>query len=180
MFGLDDDGLLRKKRGFFTSLSNPFKWNNEQQTDLSTTTDTTTEVDGDVKTVVTSTVTSTDGAVVATDKTVDESRRMTTMDGLKTRMMNIVDIGKDVQNSLVVSAPYLPVVFKVATYLVPGLSSYQVLVLSVNVATVTAQAIQDYRDGKEISKDAIGKLVMDTLLVRIPFTNLALVTRARA
>jgi hypothetical protein len=38
----------------------------------------------------------------------------------------------------------------------------------VNVATVTAQALQDYWDGKEVSHDAIQKLVMETLLVRTP------------
>ncbi|XP_025415082.1 uncharacterized protein LOC112686838 [Sipha flava] len=163
IYGLNDGGLLRKKRGFFSSVSNLFKQSDVQPTDPPTVTAATaTEIDGDVKTVKT-----TDGAVVVTDETVDDdadSGQTTTMDSLKSQLVNIVDVGKDVHNSLVVAAPYLPIVFKVATFVVPSLSTYQVLVLSVNVATVTAQALQDYWDGKEVSHDAIQKLVMETLL----------------
>lgn len=189
MYGLDNDGfggggLLRKKRSYFSPFSNLFGSDVPEDQSSTATTVTKTDVNGDVKTVVTSAVTSTDvdgdvktvatSAVTSTTGDVPadhDDHQMTAVEKVKGRLMDIVYIGrKDVENSLVVSAPYLPVVCKVAMFLVPGLSSYEVLMMSVNVATITAQALREYEDGESVSDitvDVAKKLAMDTLLVRI-------------
>lgn len=67
-------------------------------------------------------------------------------------LMNIVGIGSDVENALVIAAPYAPIVYKVATYLVPGLSAYHVILLSINVATITVEAVRNYEKGDGLFK----------------------------
>lgn len=66
-------------------------------------------------------------------------------------LMNIVGIGQDVENSLVAAAPYLPMVCKVAMFVVPGLSHYQMLMMALNMATITSQAYRNYENGESIT-----------------------------
>lgn len=89
---------------------------------------------------------------------------------IQTNVMNIVSIGQEVKESMVVAAPYLPMVYKVAVYLIPGLSTYEVLTLSVNVATITADALAHYADGESLSDVALkaGTQIVYNTLVRIP------------
>lgn len=86
---------------------------------------------------------------------------------MQNNVMHIVDIGKDVKDSMVTAAPYLPMVFKIAVYFIPGMSSYQVLMLSVNIATITSQAILRYSEGESISSvafDAGTKIAYESMV----------------
>jgi len=56
---------------------------------------------------------------------------------------HIVTIGSDVNNSLVEAAPYLPLVNKLTTYIMPELSLSDVVTLSLNVAVLATQGAAD-------------------------------------
>jgi len=66
------------------------------------------------------------------------------MNSAQSKITHIVGIGTDVKRAMVEAAPYLPLVNKVATYIVPDLSQRDVLMLSVNVAALTTQGIKNY------------------------------------
>lgn len=111
-------------------------------------------------------VVSTDAATtsVVSTEIVNDDGYFNTM---RTNVMHIVSIGQEVENSMVVAAPYLPMVFKVAVYLIPGISTYQVLTLSVNVATITAQALVHYAEGEsltEVAFEAGGQIAYSALV----------------
>lgn len=92
------------------------------------------------------------------------------MDGVQSGVLRIVAIGQDVKTSLVEAAPYLPMVWKVVVFLVPGLSQYELLLLAENVATVTTQALHDYEAGESLSSvltDVAKKAIWESVLVSV-------------
>lgn len=73
-------------------------------------------------------------------------------------VMDIIVIGKNIEESMIVAAPYLPLVWKVATFVVPGLQPFQMLTLSVNVASITMHAAQQYMEGESMTNIAAGAM----------------------
>lgn len=122
------DLFRRRKRGFF--------WSNED--DRKETIAATTITDSTTVSTTGSTITT---GMATTPKDVEDT------DGDQPDVMNIVVIGGDVEKSLVVAAPYLPLVYKVTTHFVPSLSPYKVVTLSLNVAALTTEASQNYEKG---------------------------------
>jgi len=57
---------------------------------------------------------------------------------------HIVCIGSDVKKSLVEAGQYLPLVKKLTTYIIPDLSLYDLVTLSLNVASLTTQGAANY------------------------------------
>lgn len=78
----------------------------------------------------------------------------------------IFDIGEDVESSLVKAAPYLPLVTKVALFLVPGIREYQMLVMALNVASITSEAYKRYDDGEGLTTVAASAAWQMFTLVR--------------
>lgn len=86
---------------------------------------------------------------------------------IQTNVMKIVSIREDMENSMVVASPYLPMVYKVVLYLIPGASTYQIITLTVNIATITAQALKQYAEGESltgVTLKAGSKIAYDTLV----------------
>lgn len=67
---------------------------------------------------------------------------------------SIANIGDNVESSLVKAAPYLPLVTKVAMVIVPGLREYQMLMMAIEVATITSQGYKRYNDGESMTSVA--------------------------
>lgn len=67
---------------------------------------------------------------------------------------SIANIGDNVESSLVNAAPYLPLVTKVAMFVVPGIREYQMLMMAIEVATITSQGYKRYNDGESMSSVA--------------------------
>lgn len=80
---------------------------------------------------------------------------------------NFISAGKDLASSMMAAAPYLPLVYKIAVFIVPGLSSYYILLYAVNVAAITAQAVQNYQSGQSmtsVTSEAGMKLLYNSLV----------------
>lgn len=67
---------------------------------------------------------------------------------------SIANIGDNVESSLVKVAPYLPLVTKVAMFVVPGLREYQMLMMAMEVATITSQGYKRYSEGESMTSVA--------------------------
>lgn len=95
--------------------------------------------DADITTTVNSEMTTTAAKVEEAYKNFMDATQSSTE-------THIVTIGSDVRKSLVNAAPYLPLVNKLATYVVPDLSPRDVVTLSLNVAALTTQGAADYEN----------------------------------
>lgn len=67
---------------------------------------------------------------------------------------SIANIGENAESGLVKAAPYLPLVTKVAMFIVPGLREYQMLMMAIEVATITSQGYKRYNDGESMTSVA--------------------------
>jgi len=70
------------------------------------------------------------------------------LNAAQTQATHILSIGTDARRTLVEVAPYLPLVNKVTTHIVPDLSEHDILTLSVNVAALTTEGIMNYANAK--------------------------------
>ncbi|XP_026804277.1 DNA-directed RNA polymerase II subunit RPB1-like [Rhopalosiphum maidis] len=130
----------RRKRGFFSMpFTKSVEGDEEETATTITTSDTDTDTDADADTT-----TRTFANKIAETAAKVQAAYWDFMNSAQSKMTHIVSIGTDVKRSLVVAAPYLPLVNKVATYIVPDLSQRDVLTLSVNVAVLTTQGIKNY------------------------------------
>lgn len=94
--------------------------------------------DADLTTIVNSEMTATAANIEAAYRSSMKSSEET----------HIVCIGEDVKESLVEAGEYLPLVKKLTTYIIPDLSLYDVVTLSLNVAALTTQGAEDYANTK--------------------------------
>lgn len=166
----------RQKRSF-SWYTFPFMSNDDKSSVTSTTTTTSTTAtsttkttDDDVaiavadpKTISTIDVKHFDGNtdVVANTERVPDSGMVASSEGTSTdeedsteKDLNIVNIGEDIEISKTIAAPYIPLVSKVAVSIIPVISQGQLLMLSVNMASITMQAIRNYEQRKSLSKMA--------------------------
>jgi len=90
---------------------------------------------------VTSTVNS---EMTATVANIEAAYRSFTDATQSSKETHIVCIGPDVEKSLVEAGQYLPLVNKLTKYIIPDLSLYDVVMLSLNVASLTTQGAKDY------------------------------------
>lgn len=135
---VDESYTWRKKRGFFSSFQIPvpiieFVYDGDDKNDAE---DTTVTSDVDFTTTVKSGLTATAANVDAAYKSFLDAFQ-------SSKETHIVTIGTDVNNSLVKAAPYLPLVNKLTTYIMPDLSLRDVVTLSLNVAVLTTQGAAD-------------------------------------
>lgn len=164
--GADAAATARKRRGFFDFSFPSFMSSNVNET---TTKSTSVVNGGDVTTTTTGTTTDVEtkacsdvGEKTAVNTTTSSTTTVNTttaagagfMSYYNAATVSIVGIGKELGSSMVVAAPYLPIVYKVAIFIVPGLSSYQALLLAVNVATITTEAVRNYEGGQSFSQVA--------------------------
>ncbi|KAE9534478.1 hypothetical protein AGLY_008568 [Aphis glycines] len=141
--------LCRKKRGFL-SLKIPSLFGGESVDEgKEVNADTTTTSNAD-------TTTNTVAAYMASTATNVEEIYNGLLNAAQSQATHILSIGTDTRRTLVEVAPYLPLVNKVATYIVPDLSEHDVLTLSVNVAALTTQGIMNYANSKPPTKSNIG------------------------
>ncbi|XP_029344206.1 uncharacterized protein LOC100573813 isoform X2 [Acyrthosiphon pisum] len=133
----DDLYGWRRKRGFFSSLKIPVAMpytecvdENDEKTVAENTIITS---DADVTTTVNSEMTATAANIEAAYKSFTDAKET-----------HIVCIGPDVEKSLVEAGQYLPLVNKLTKYIIPDLSLYDVVMLSLNVASLTTRGAKDY------------------------------------
>lgn len=136
--GMTTGGNARSKRDLFGSL-----WSDDQREEVETVTD--------------------NASSVQLQQADDDSD-----EGYLDRIGSaIVDVGEDVESCLVTAAPYLPLVTKVALFVVPGLREYQMLVMALNVASITSDAYKRYDDGEGMTTVAASAAWQMFMLVRI-------------
>jgi len=140
---------LRSKRGFFSSFQIPIpfielvnKDDNKNGTENPTITS-----DADITTTVSSGMTATAANVDAAYNSFLDAIHLS-------KEPHIVTIGSDVDRSLVETAPYLPLVNKLTTYIMPDLSLRDVVTLSLNVAALTTQEAA-YNANAQITGDQV-------------------------
>lgn len=132
-------GFYRKKRGFF-SMKIPSLFGGES-------------VDNGKEVMADTTTTSN---ADTTTYTVDMASTAANVKAFYNGLLNsaqsqathILSIGTDAKRTLVEVAPYLPLVNKVTKHIVPDLSEYDILTLSVNVAALTTQGIRNYSNAE--------------------------------
>lgn len=135
----------RRKRGFFSSFQIPapiieFIYDDDDKNGAE---DTTVTSDAEVTTTATSGLTATAANVNAAYKSFLDAFQ-------SSKETHIVAIGPDVDKSLVEAAPYLPLVNKLTTYIMPDLSLRDVVTLSLNVAVLTTQGAADNANAQVI------------------------------
>lgn len=162
----DENEDEKGKRDFF-SFNFPFASNDETSTVKTVT------VDGDAANTVVETEAPGEVSTVTTVGEVSDHTRQDDEGAVTTfesYTINIISIGRnDVEHSMVVAAPYLPLLYKVSVFVVPGLSSYQLLVLAVNVATITIQAVRNYQAGQSVLRITVetgDNLIYDNLVCK--------------
>lgn len=129
-------GFYREKRGFF-SMKIPSLFGGESVDDgKEVMADTTTTPNAD-------TTTDTVAADMAPTAANVEAIYNGLLNAAQSQATHILSIGTDAKGALVAVAPYLPLVNKVTTHIVPDLSQHDVLTLSVNVAALTTQGIRN-------------------------------------
>jgi len=137
----------RRKRNFFSSFPHLELFHKDDEKTASENTIITSDPE------VTSTVNS---GITATAKKVEEAyRNFMDYATQSSNETHIVTIGLDVRKSLVEAAPYLPLVNKLTTYIVPDLSPSDVVTLSLNVAALTTQAAADYANAETTGDQVI-------------------------
>lgn len=197
-----DDEKRRRKRGYF-SLSFPFMHSSQSSTDGTVENPTkddaaagTAVVDAraheevasapagnnanSVPDTTTPAVNGTDSAVVT--PTAETAQNNGTVSG-GWSMTSVVGIASNLESSLVIASPYLPIVYKVAVFIVPGLSSYQVLLLTVNVATITTEALRNYARGDswvKITTTAASEAMTDALVRIYIYTCICICAHSQA
>jgi len=132
----------RRKRGFFSSFKIPVVMphtENVDENDEKTATENTiiTSDADDVTTTVNSEMTATAANIEAAYRSFTDATQ-------SSKETHIVCIGPDVEKSLVEARQYLPLVNKLTKYIIPDLSLYDVVTLSLNVASLTTQGAEDY------------------------------------
>ncbi|XP_060854816.1 uncharacterized protein LOC132932452 isoform X2 [Rhopalosiphum padi] len=139
-------GLVKKrrKRGFFSmkipiSFTNSVADDEEETVTAITTSDTDTDADTTTRTFA--------NEMSETAANV-QAAYWDFMNSAPSKTTYVVSIGTDVKKALVEAAPYLPLVNRVSTYIVPDLSQRDVLALSVNVAALTTQGIKNYSNAE--------------------------------
>lgn len=65
--------------------------------------------------------------------------------------VNILSIDEDLNISKAVAAPYIPLISKVTIFIIPSISEGQLLMLSINMASITMQAVKNYEQKKSLS-----------------------------
>lgn len=137
----DDLYYWRKKRGFFSSFKIPEVMQYTKYIDNNN------EKAATEKTIITSNAdftTTVNSEMTATAENIEAAYR-SSMDSTRSfKETHIVCIGSDVKESLVEVGEYLPLVKKLTTYIIPDLSLYDVVTLSLNVAALTTQGAEDY------------------------------------
>lgn len=134
-------GLCRKKRGFFSLKIPSLFGGGSVDEGKEVIADTTTASNAD-------TTTNTVAAYMASTAANVEEIYNGLLNAGQSQATHILSIGTDARRTLVEVAPYLPLVNKVATHIVPDLSEHDVLTLSVNVAALTTQGIMNYANAK--------------------------------
>jgi hypothetical protein len=147
-------GLVKKrrKRGFFSmkipismSFTNSVADEEEETATTITTSDTDTDADTTTRTFA--------DEMTETAANI-QAAYWDFMNSASSKTTYVVSIGTDVKKALVEAAPYLPLVNKVSTYIVPDLSQRDVLALSVNVAALTTQGIKNYSNA-EVAESSV-------------------------
>lgn len=132
----------RRKRGFFSSFKIPgyteYVDKNDEKTEAENTIITS---DADVTTTVNSEMTATAANIEATYRSLTDATQ-------SSKETHIVCIGPVVEKSLVEAGQYLPLVDKLTKYIIPNLSMYYVVTLSLNVASLTTQGVEDYANNE--------------------------------
>ncbi|VVC37076.1 Hypothetical protein CINCED_3A022852 [Cinara cedri] len=78
-----------------------------------------------------------------------------------------ISIGEDIEHGLVIIGPYLPLVYKVAMYIIPSLTPYQTIQLSWEVSQIMVEAMKNYEEGESLTRVtavAAAKIAYDAYL----------------
>lgn len=132
----------RRKRGFFSSFKIPgyteYVDKNDEKTAAENTIITS---DADVTTTINSEMTATAANIETAYKSFTDATQ-------SSKEIHIVCIGPVVEKSLVEAEHYLPLVNKLTKYIIPNLSLYYVVTLSLNVASLTTQGVEYYANNE--------------------------------
>lgn len=81
------------------------------------------------------------------------------------------DLGQNMDKTLVEITPYLPLVYKVAQFVVPGLMPLDTIMFTWEVAKITASAVEKYDNGESLSKvtvEGASQVAYKYFMVRFP------------
>ncbi|XP_025205255.1 uncharacterized protein LOC112601721 [Melanaphis sacchari] len=148
-----NDLYLRRKRGYF-SMKIPFIESAEDSKKETVTDSTIATSDADTDT----TISAVNTKIVETASDIGAAYR-NFFNSAQSEMTYVLTIGPDVKRTMVEAAPYMPLVCKVAMYVIPNLSQRDLLMLSLNVAALTTQGINNYSSAECPTKSNVGATI---------------------
>lgn len=86
----------------------------------------------------------------------------------------VEEINQDMDKTLVEIGPYLPLVYKVAVFVVPGLMPFDTIMFTWQVAKITMSEIEKYDNGEtltSVTADGVSKVAYKYFMVRLPDTS---------